>query len=219
MTDSLKNVIDIARRAQQAVMTPDRIAEDSRREGFHRRDRNLAAARPLIKLVALRAIRDGKPLDTPPLREVRRWVGGGFRTGDGTVMILSGPRGCGKGVAAAWAIAEFGGAWVSALQLVNICTRFDQTEWTRLCMARMLVVDDIGDELQPEKFGPVFKELLDHRAPHAGKLIAPTNHGLDFLKGSADVKGRYPDPRLWSRMAESAEFVTVDGPDLRRGKS
>lgn len=212
MTTSIAKVINIARAAQLGSMTPEQLADDARREGLQRRARNLAIARPAIKTKAIVAIRDGHPLDTPPLRAVRRWMGGEVKTGDGTVLLLSGPKGSGKTCAAAWALAEHGGAFVAAMDLVHIFSDFNRTEWNRLCDARVLVVDDIGDEQHPDRFGPVLKQLLDRRAPHAGKLILPLNHDLKFLRA------RYPDGRLWSRMAESAEMVSQPGPDLRGGK-
>ncbi len=219
MTSKLSNVVgineqisDLIARAQRNAPTPEQFAREAQREALQRRERNLCLARPAIKPHAVRSIVADTLDDTGPLRAVKRWLGGSWRSGDGTILVLSGGKGCGKDVAASWALAKFGGAFVPAFELASISTDFQREEWNRLGDAQILVLSDVGDEGQPQNFGPAWKHMLDRRCGHLGKMIVTTNHGLDFLKD------RYVDGRLWSRMHESAEFANVDGPDLRRAK-
>lgn len=207
----LAQVIELAQRAQQSALTPEQHAADAHREAIQRRSQRLTAAHADLAPEDIRALvfgtggTGGGLRDTPHLRAARAWLQSGER-----VLLLSGTVGCGKSVAAGAALAGLGGAWVAAADLVRILGDFDRGEARRLTTARCVVVDDVGDELQPERFGPALKHLFDKRVRHGGRLVLTTN------LPPAELQRRYPDTRLWSRVAQSRVICATKAPDLRR---
>ena len=206
MTTHLADVISIAARAQQSAMTPEQLAEEARLDERRHRAVSLSLANPPIRPEDKHAIVFGALKETPWLSAVRTW-----HIGRKSVLLLSGSVGGGKTVAACWAMAGDGGLCVSAPDLARISTDFDRAEWRRLAAARLLVVDDMGTEQHADKFSGALTQLLSERAAHGGRTILTSN-----LTPKA-LSARYPDERLWSRIAQSRDVVALSGADLRRG--
>lgn len=206
-------VVDDAGAADMAQAQGQRIDERVRRLGVLRRERV-----PLKAAVEGAIASGGATLrPTRALQTVRAWL---EREDVAPVLVLSGGTGCGKTVAAAYALAEQrAGVWRTAPQL---CRTFsasfgDQVDDQELCLtASMLVVDDVGAELaqQRERMAATLVELLEHRKRSARfmRTVVTTN-----LNRSA-FDGQYGSERLRSRMAETGivAWVETRDPDLRR---
>lgn len=205
MSEPSKLFKHLAQRAQQSSLTPEQIAADNRRDGVDRRTNVLSVARPAIRPDDVRAIANGTLKPNPWLARVDRWLAGST-----SIMILIGSIGSGKSVAACWAMAERGGNFVSAHDLARISTDFKRDLWQTLVSAHVLVVDDLGDEQDPAKLSPALKILISQRSSHNGRTIITSNLTRE------DLKLRYPDEKLWSRVAQSSAFCSMNGPDLRR---
>ena len=203
-------------RAERFALTPEQVAEDERREARDRRRQVLSVARPAILIEDVQAIVAGT-LDpnNPWLVRVRKWLESSTR-----VLILVGSVGSGKSCAAAWALAECGGYFVAAPDLVAAQESRQQGEWRMLVTTPLLQVDDLGDEKWPADFSAALKLLLSKRAAHGGRTILTTN--LPVRSKDPDVetlRGRYPDEKLWSRIAQSFAVCSLNAPDLRPRKS
>jgi DNA replication protein DnaC len=142
------------------------------------------------------------------IRAVQRWL---WRNDLKPTLVLVGGRGCGKSVAAAWAVANFAGSacWYSASDIMRIfasnfgdALKFQE----RVKLARLSVLDDVATEPDRARMCAALIEILEKRKQR--KTIITTNLGL------ADWVTRYPDERLHSRLKD-AYFVVDDGPDLR----
>lgn len=153
------------------------------------------------------------------MRAVQRWL---WRTDIKPMLVLVGGRGCGKSVAAAYAAATYTDSvcWYSANDLVRFfSTNHAESlkEQKRAKFARLTVLDDVATEGDPVRMCAALIDILEKRKQK--KTIVTTNNHLDSDKpGLESWLTRYPDPRLHSRLAESAVFVVDNGPDLRVGK-
>lgn len=125
---------------------------------------------------------------------------------------LFGTAGCGKTVACAWAIAERGGVYVIAKRLERLfLAQFGEAlhEQDRIMETRgILVLDDIGTELDSARFMSTLYEVLNSRQGSGRRTIITANMPLGAFKK------RYDDPRLLSRL-NRAVFVGNTGKDLR----
>jgi DNA replication protein DnaC len=202
----LADVIQLAQRAQQSAMTPEQIAEEQRRDEQRGRAVTLSLSAPPIRPEDKHAIVFDTLAETPWLEAVREW-----HAGSKSVLVLSGSVGSGKTVAACWAMAGDNGLFVSAANLARIVGDFDRTEWRRFASCRLLVVDDLGDELQAERLSAALKQIISERGAHGGRTVLTTN------ETPKQLKARYPDEKLWSRIAQSCDVVVRSGGDMRRG--
>lgn len=203
----LADVISLAERAQQSAMTPEQLAEDARRDAIQARSYNLALAAPPIPPAAVSAIVRGELEQTPHLLATRDWL-----RGANTILILAGGVGVGKTVAASWALSEQGGKIIHASQLARYWQGFDReerAEWGRCADAHILVVDDVAEERDADKFAPALTELLSDRCRHHGRTIITSNLTAQMLQE------RYDDPKLWSRIRQSCSLASKDATDLR----
>jgi DNA replication protein DnaC len=128
--------------------------------------------------------------------------------------VLTGGQGCGKSVAAAWAVAthEDPTVWVHALELERVfAAQFGDEikQQERVCGARLLVLDDIGIEKDPAAMCQTLYRLLEARRQR--RTIVTTN------LSEAKWLERYCEPRLVSRFRELAVFFVDRGLDLRGG--
>lgn len=128
------------------------------------------------------------------------------------VVVLVGPRGCGKTVAAAcWALTREAPPLFIRAASFAARGRYDEeqrSEWTN---ARALVLDDLGVEYADEKgsFLTDLDELIDTYHGAMKPLIITTNATL------ADFTDRYK-ARIVDRLAQSSTWITVNTPSLRR---
>lgn len=131
-------------------------------------------------------------------------------------LVLSGPTGCGKSVAVAkllWS-KQFG-SFVRADEIVRLFSSMFGEQYEAMQKLRerpLLVVDDVGGELDDKRMLPALLDLLDTRkSARSTPTIITTN------LSKREFAERYKNDRLMSRMAESVHWAAVGGEDLRRG--
>jgi DNA replication protein DnaC len=211
---SLSEALD---RLEHAIFDPTRLAENERLAKEHqeadlrdrRRERLEALGIELEKSTHRQIVADSGLKDTTSLVAVKRWL---TSQHDWPMAVLSGNRGCGKSVAAAYVVANWdrSAAWSSAPDLIRVFSGNFGDQLKRqevLKKARLLVLDDIGTEGDATRMCAALVELLDERKQR--KTLITTN-----LNKTAFFE-RYADERLHSRIRELAGFVGDKGPDLR----
>lgn len=122
--------------------------------------------------------------------------------GPASLLVLAGPTGSGKTTQAHLALA----ARRVAARFVASGDLGRAEDRAAMELVPWLAIDDVGRRVTPGIIDALC-ELLDRRAEHQRRTIVTTNlprKQLDEL-----------DERLGSRMA-SAQWVILDGPDLRR---
>jgi len=140
-------------------------------------------------------------------RAAERWLA----PGKPPVLVLQGGAGCGKTVAAAMALAQFGGLQRPAASVVRAFASraLDATaEQERMLATRLLVLDDLGTEHSRDREWMVLalRELLEAR--QGARTLITTN-----LAREQAIEA-YRDPRIESRLKVVA-WVRDTGPDLR----
>jgi DNA replication protein DnaC len=129
---------------------------------------------------------------------------------DHRLLLLTGGLGCGKSVAAGYAIKRTPGRWMHASEIAK-AARFEAEDRMReLLSCRLLVIDDLGAEFNDGSgWGrAALTNLLLQRYEEAGRTVITTN--LDKKAWST-----YADPRIKDRLAAGTIFE-VPGESLRR---
>ncbi len=138
------------------------------------------------------------------------------------IVVISGPPGIGKTVAATWLAARRREPWqfVRASALLA-ASRYDRAARDRL-YSTALVVDDIGAEYADPKgsFAADLDELLDVFYGSMRPLVITTNI-LSVAKGP-DGKTVYPfveryGERIADRLRECGRWISLTGESRRRG--
>lgn len=144
-----------------------------------------------------------KPEDTEALSIVKRWL----PEKDLTWLVLCGPKGTGKSVAATWAVREAfrggsTGAFRSSAALAKL-SQFDAgaEELAHLKSVHLLVLDDFGTELLNDYARAQFHELLDHRHESYGRTIITSNLAW-HASSRKDAGGVTTVPGLHDRLGE-----------------
>lgn len=160
-------------------------------------------------------VKDAIPYHTHALDAVQRWFL--VRAEEGrrarTMQALLGQTGRGKTLAAAWLLARMGGAYVTAERMRRLMASYvprHQNDFEKLAATRVLVIDDVGFELDaPSAAGTLF-EIVNHRQGLA--------NGWTIITGNlsvGDFSDRYGE-RTIRRLEHQGEIVEVIGEDLRR---
>ncbi len=169
---------------------------------------------------------------TRALDAVQRWLPRALETvdPDKNILILAGPRGTGKTVAAAWAIARMGGRYVTLDEYLRDYSRWQRDrdrgredgtarELQRYDAGGLLVIDELRGELDrwlAEAERPGWHRLVDRRQSRRRHLtIGITN--LSRAAFIADMQNGALDPRTYDRMKRSAYIVGIEGESMREG--
>lgn len=174
-------------------------------------------------------------LETRALRIVRRWHATGIEAGR-HFLVLQGPTGCGKSLAAAWAVSmpptwrcPWPSAWatrivpshlgwgvddepalVPAIEIGTLAG-WTKDDWRRLEHAALLAVDDLGLE-RTEGLDNMHR-LIDARYRAGVPTVITTN------LSNAEIKTRYGD-RVMSRFLGCGltYICAIDGMSLTHGE-
>ena len=147
------------------------------------------------------------PKESPALEAVREWLAGPPAC---VFLALAGPAGRGKTFAAAWAIAERGGRYALAHDLVAAGT-FDPV-WHDLATAPVLALDELGNEYRNDAYSASLYTLLNTRHAHRRRTILATN-----LDGAAFTTRYCPDAAdpLRDRLRTASRWVNLGGESMR----
>ena len=188
------------------------------REARERRRALLADAAPAVTPEDLTALIDDKLTKTKSLEHVKQWleIANGrrvSRTGRPVrFLALVGGVGVGKTVAAAYALAQEPGLYVTAEEMRRrLCSsNWRDAEWQqRVLRARLVVVDDVGAETLEGSREALF-ELVNRRMGETRALTLLTGNLT-----SAELVGRY-DARTIDRLQYVGVIVEIKGQSMRR---
>jgi DNA replication protein DnaC len=177
-------------------------------------------------LAALEGVRDG-----PALEAARKFIDAPAM--QARFLVLLGPKGTGKTVAAAWALrtllsrrrwnadpsgnearAVVPAQWLLASTFARLCgyTTEDRAWFEQACLTPVLVLDDLG----AEHLGPVGRTMLDELVMrrHGAALRTVITSNLD---GKAFVE-RIGGDRIYDRMRIASVFATCTGASQRSRK-
>lgn len=157
------------------------------------------------------------PDETRPLTVVRRWLVASPRPRS---LVLAGSVGTGKSYAGAWLVCAFVGSmnrdappayFCAAEDYATAIRERDRTTKHRARFARVLVLDDLGDEY-PDAQGfnaHTIKQLISGRHRDGLETITTTN--LDRQQ----VAKRYGE-RIADRLSEGGAWIDCRGESLRQ---
>jgi hypothetical protein len=138
-----------------------------------------------------------------------------FLEGDRSVLALLGDVGRGKTLAAMWLVTELGGQFRTAAVILDLWTRRGwkaAEERDRLIESRLLVIDDVGQGTPPSDFVPILTSIINSRRSPKRRTVLTGNFSVNRFKERFGDK----DPRLSSRLHQSAVAVEDIGDDMRR---
>ncbi len=147
-------------------------------------------------------------LDTDALRAVRAMRG--------TFLVLAGPTGTGKTVAAAWWAWKRRGRFVKASRIARM-SWYDEARVDALLSAPALVVDELGTECDDGKgvWRSRIDELFDARYDAALPTVITTNLPEGTMVGGTRTLSGLVGSRIWKRWLETGAVVPCTGADLR----
>lgn len=129
------------------------------------------------------------------------------------LLVLAGPPGVGKSVAAAYAIRRYRGTWVRASQ-IGKAQGFDgeaKALLYRLRNTRLLVIDDVGAENVTDFSRSALEDLVGERYDDGVRTILTTNLDAKTFKATYTA-------RLCDRIAGEQAFHWVAGKSMRGAK-
>lgn len=179
--DTLEELI-----AQEALDEAKKNAAERETRRRAARAARLAPISGRLTSAGLEAIVDGREANTPSMAFLKMWLNDQVYP----LMLLTGGVGCGKTMAASWALSRApSGQYVHARQLGA------QFQPSRRAVARgtepldmsvaLLVVDDLGTEVRDQRVALAFSEILDSRQSADRLTIITTN------LSEKDFKERY----------------------------
>lgn len=188
------------------------------------RDRLDALVAAGIPKRAVRLIMFGELSETPAMQSARE-----FMASDDTALVLLGPSGVGKSVAASWLAAasvdyiiggrpqpEQGGfnmgptAMFASASDISRISMYDAKPMKALETVKYLVVDDLGVEFNDKggSFLSRFDSIFNHRYGNELTTVITSNLTAE------DFKSRYGE-RTVDRIREAGSFIGLDGESLR----
>jgi DNA replication protein DnaC len=156
---------------------------------------------------------DGRLESTPALDAARSFLKDLDKERDKRILVLAGPPGVGKSVAAAWLIAacDRPALFIDQSRLVRR-SRYSNEDMRPLEDVTLLAIDDLGSEYLDEKgsFVATLDGLINARYAEELPTVFTTN-----LASTRFVQ-RYGE-RIADRIREVGRFVELKGPSLRGG--
>lgn len=194
--------------ARVRVVSDAELARYERRRERERREELLrtSGVAEVLSAHGLDAVVRDRCEPTRALELVQQWLASPW-----PVMLLCGPPGTGKTVAAAWALAARPGRYVELERLCQLRReRYGdpgETYW-RCLQAEMLVVDELGAEEDRARGVATLHEVIDRRqrCPRRTMLLG----NLD----ASQLRARY-DERTLDRLREVAVIRAVTGTSMR----
>ncbi|UJR81470.1 ATP-binding protein [Sandaracinus amylolyticus] len=175
------------------------------------------------------------------MRVVRGWLARATDTvtPDRNMLVLCGERGTGKTLAAAWAIAQMGGRYVTLEEYLRDYARWQRdrsredggkAELSRYDASGLLVIDELRGDLSRDDLDdwlaklerPAWHRIVDRRQSRRRQLtIALTNAKKGEVEPpsgflGALVDGTY-DGRTYDRMRRDAYVIGIEGKSMRGG--
>jgi DNA replication protein DnaC len=190
---------------QVVTPSPEETARQAERERAERRRR---AAERGIPERCLWFLADGRAMwATKAVSEVTRFLEA--PSSELWALVLAGPRGCGKTLAAAAACWERDGRFLDVARLARTSS-YDDEAMSVLERTRLLAIDDLGTEYADAKgaFASRLDGLINARYAAARKTIVTTNCNL------ADFKARFGD-RIADRLREGGRFFELSEASMR----
>lgn len=204
--------LEARRDAEREAIAREAANETARRAQEAALER--AASLPITDAVARMIVLDQLE-ETDPLRHVRAWL-----ASEVPILVLCGTVGRGKTVAACWAVLRHGGRYMVARDFERLFAhRYGDDELAEqraFMSAGLVVLDEIGREDTAEGFGAYMLDLVDKRQRSSTRTILIANMARSSTQpGKPSFEQRYPDPRLHSRLRQSAKWAATVGDDLR----
>jgi hypothetical protein len=168
-------------------------------------DRKLGLLRSGVPACLWAALRE--PQKTPALDAARYWLSSPPNC---VYLALAGPAGRGKTFAASWAVAERGGLYAIAHDLVTRGT-FDPV-WLDLAAAPLVALDELGAEHRNPAYDASLYTLLGTRHAHRRRTLLATN--LDGAAFAARYAPDSTDP-LRDRLRTATRWVNLPGESMR----
>lgn len=164
---------------------------------------------------------------TKALVTVRQWLTAAMRTPDPGVnmLVLIGPMGLGKTLAAGWAISRHSGLYATVETYLRDYQRWlrdssredgtSQHMW-RYKRAHLVVLDELGTEGDAALMTRAFERLIDSRQSRRRELtlILGNLSREDFVQR---VRSGVYGARTYDRMRRDARVVEVTGESMRKG--
>lgn len=193
------------------VMSPEEEREYERERMRRERRINLARMSEIITDADLERIVNDR-VDSHAAKVVRRFLAAAAKSDNVRFCWLSGAMGRGKTVAACLAIAIERGRYISA---EDLCLAYgaktqlsaDLRDHVKHC--RLLVVDDVGTEKDPEAMRHALQQLVDARQGRGRLTIITGNASKDEVRA-------WLDPRTLGRIEHQGGIVECKGDNLRR---
>lgn len=210
--------IEAERKREEAKAERERLkALESRKDSLRRRG---VPAKDIGRIV------DGGVTETVAIAEARAFLD----DESARMLILSGPRGCGKTMAASWLASrevvkvtrwpdgdrewtrDIDSRFVDVSRLSRV-SRYSDEQMEPLERCELLVIDDLGMEYADEKgsFLATLDGLVNARYAADLRTIITTN------LPAAEFKRRYGE-RIADRIRECGKFVELSGESMRKGQ-
>lgn len=212
--DALSRAIADARSASEVMYDEAAEARDRARDARAARASLLDEAAPKITAEDIKRLVQGAEEPTHATRIVKAWwsrLASGDPAFGARVLVLLGGTGCGKSVAACWALSRERGRFVTVERLLMIArsrSPLHLAEHDAVMRAKVLVLDEAGAEQNQEASRAIVLDLLNSR--QRGELTIITSN-LDDLAFRS-----WLDERALSRVMQIGRIVRVIGPDMRQ---
>lgn len=214
-------IAEIIAAARPRLDAGDLLAAESRAERNDRSQRlRISGIGDVLAEEGRRAIVRGEERPTDALLTVRSWYARALDPAvrGPTVLILAGPMGTGKTLAASWVLARQSGLYVPVERFLRYYQgrgREHESELDRIRAARFVVLDELGTERDPDVFRAAFHWLIDGRQSRRKLTLIMGNLSADQIR--ARLRDGTYDERTADRLRTIARLATTSGESMRGG--